>query len=560
MKSISVSLIALPLVVVLTLRCGFSPLPTKSAVTEKSIVKFTEEESKQVTSVKYDRSTGAYAYMYYDSTKDGAYVVTRSGRTDLFSGVSLDNSFFDKQGNFYSTAYKTVNETVVKFYLLKNSQSIAEFDNINDNWAQKEGRLFFEAKENGKSFMAACDLSSGEIQKGKAYDDLILCGYPETPLEDEEYDGIPGFTKDGKPFYIAVSGSKQLLVVGNDEQKPYAYIDPYSVVFDKMQQPVYIANDKMVNDMPSDGNYFLVQGSKEYDKYNFIYNQVVFDKDNQPLYSAEAKDSKGDKVSTRLCLGSKVINLKYSEGFCCSMISPQGKVVFVGQSLNKNNEEECCVVVDGKEGKKYSSIINLTFTPAGVPMYIALDRGREFIVKGEERITADYPSILEYGMLKNGKFAFAVFEQGDYEKKIPDKYYVVAAGTQYGPYDNLKIGEGDIGKSFLADDQGNFAAQTYRYIPEAGSKEECTVITNKGLSEKFDDIGDMKLIAGKTYFVGNMHNNNGNYFETGKVYCDFKPISEEYKDISELTDDANNSAIGFTGVRSGEAFWVEIKY
>jgi hypothetical protein len=280
------------------------------------------------------------------------------------------------------------------------------------------------------------------------------------------------------------------------------------------------------------------------------------------LYGAESKGAKKDEVIARLYSGNELISSKYSSGYSYPMISPQGKIIFVGLSTAADGSDKCCLVTDGKEGKKYDGIFNLTFTSGGVPMYIAGAPGREFIVKGEERITPELPDILEYGILKNGKLYYAVFEQGDNTPAKPDRYFVYVEGKKYGPFESLSVAEGDAGLYFIADDAGNFAAPSYKYSEAGDEMHDCMVVSNKGISERFDNLAGRKLILtnGKLYFAAYKITDKEKYTRKAMVYADMLPVTPEYDFISELNEDASNSSVNFYAIKGSEAYQVDLKY
>jgi hypothetical protein len=531
------------------------------AVTEKLIVKLLPEDVSTGYDVKYDKNTGGFVYQHYDTTTSLAYMITPKGKTGNYGGVNSYNAFFDKQGNVYFAAFNVKEDTVYTYFLLKNTDVIGTFEFINDNWIEKNGSLYFSVKENGKTSLAALDLSGGTITKGNAYDDIMFVYYPVPAYEGEPI-GYPGFTSDGKPYYIASENAKKFVVIGDQKQKEYADIDAYNFTLDKNGQLVYIANDKgSLYDDSSLGATFVVQGNKEYKKFDYVYGPLIFDNNNNPVYTAGYKSNNTSIYPQKIVIGDNETGKKYTSGVSFQQFMPSGQLVFVGSTYIDSAHSSSCLVIDGKEGKKYDNIANLIFTQNNVPVFVATDGSKQFVVKGDSKLTDGYPGIMDFKMLPGSKLCFTSAVWGNYDKGIPDKYYVHIGDEKFGPYEAVSISAYGDGVYVQTDNAGNYGYIASKIIDMKNYVYQYTAYSNRGKSAAFDNIDNMKLLNGKLYFAGSKVTDRTNYASRTKLYCDFKPITEEYDSFTSLDAGAPQPGImAFTGSKGNEIYYIEVKY
>ncbi len=550
-------------IIIFFLALVFSSAAFSQNVSEKLIVKLAADETASGYDVKYDKNTGGFAYQYYDTTTKLAYLITPKGNSGNYSGVNSYNAYFDKDGNVYCDAFNTKNDTEYTYFLLKNTDVLGSFEYINDSWIEHNGSLYFSAKQNGKTSLASLDLTTGKITIGAGFDDIMFVYYPQQVSEGEPV-GYPGFTTDGKPYYIGVDNNKKFVVIGDEKQKVYADIDTYNFTLDKNGQPVYIANDKgSLYDNSTLGSTFVVQGTKEYKKYDYVYGPVIFDNNNNPVYTAGFKSNNTSIYPQVMVAGDNEVGKKYTSGISYQQFTPAGKLVFVGSTYIDSTKSTSCIVVDGKEGKKYDNIANLTFTSSGLPVYIATDGSDQFIMKGSESISDDYPAIVEYKILQNGTLYFTEAKYGDYNKGIADKYYVHIGDDSYGPYEMITANDYSVdgGMYVQTDNAGNYAYVASRLMDKKNYIYEYMGYSNKGSSATFDNIDNAKLMNGKFYFAGSRVTDRKNYTQKTKYYCDFKSITGEYDSFYSIDyDSPKPSVMAFIATKANEIYYVEVKY
>lgn len=532
-------------------------------VTEKLIAKLPSEDVSSGYDVKYDKNSGGYIYQHYDTTTKLAYAITPKGKTGNYGGVNSYNAYFDGQGNVYCTAFNTKNDTEYTYFLLKNTDVIGTFEFINDTWIEHNGSLYFSIKENGKTSLAVLDLSAGTITKGALYDDIMFVYYPQTVSEGEPI-GYPGFTTDGKPYYVATDNGKKFVVIGAERQKAYADIDTYNFILDKTGQPVYIANDKGgLYDDSTLGATFVVQGTKEYKKFDYVYGPVMFDNNNNPVFTAGYKSNNTSIYPQKIVIGDNETGKKYTSGISFQQFTPTGQLVYIGSTYIDSTHSSSCIVIDGKEGKKYDNISNLVFTGNNTPVFVATDGSDQFIMKGGEKLTDDYPSIVEFKILPGGKLYFTEAKYGDYNKGIPDKYYVHIGDEKFGPYEMFTANEngGNGGMYVQTDNAGNYGYVASKLVDKKNYIYQYTAYSNKGKSAAFDNIDNVKLLNGKLYFAGSKITDRTNYTSKTKLYCESKPITQEYDSFTSLDAGAPQPGVmSFTASKGSEIYYVEVKY
>jgi hypothetical protein len=527
-------------------------------VSEKLIVKLPADQDINYYSVKFDQATGSFAYEHTDTAAKVSYMVTAKGNSGNFAGINEYSAYFDKAGNVYYIAFNVQQDTEYTYFLLKNTEVIATFQYINDNWIERNGKLYFTAKENGKTFMALLDLSSGAITKQYAYDDILLVYYPDTATEGEPI-GYPGFTSNGKLYYVASENSQKFVVIDGEEQKRYADIDPYFFGTDKNGSLYYVASSSgTVYD--SQGNTFLVLGTTEYKKFDNVYGPVMFDNNNNPIYIGADNNTKSNTYPQQLMAGNDPIGIKYTGGVSYQQFTPSGKFAFVGTNNIDSAHSESFVVIDGKPGKKFENIFNLTFAPDGSPLYVAQIKGKQYIMKGDNKLTEGDPTILEYQLLPDGRLCYTSAIYGDYQKGIADKYYVNVGDDRMGPYEMLVTGDEGGSANLNIDKSGNYAFQVMKLVDKVNYIYSTKVISNKGMSGSYNIIDNLKLFKGKVFFTGSKTIDRKNYSSVSSCFSDFKEVTGQYEYTGNYKFDEASSTISFVGGKNGGLYYVELKF
>lgn len=524
-------------------------------VNEKSIFKFDNLQNVQAYSLKFDEKTGTYLYSDYDTTTKKSILYSNKGNSSTYDFVDYYDAVIYTDGNYYSTADNNITDTTYEYFIIKNGKEIAKYDYINTFWKEKNGVIYYQCKEGDKSYFSSLELSTGNISKGKAYDDILLCSFPQAPREEEQ-EGEIGFTTDGKPYYIAKLNNEAFLVIGTEEQKHYSDIDAYSFKTDPSGNFCYTAKDKGV--FYNAGNTFVVQGNKEYKKFDYINSPFIFDESGTVIYVGS--DSVDSASPQRLMIGDKEASKTYDGGLYNVQYSPDKKLYYVASEKKKKSEDYVSFVVyDGKEGKKYQSVGIIKATP-GELLYIANKSDNEqVIVRGNKELNAEYPTILDVSVLPNGKFVYVGGSYGDYDKKTYDKFYVQLGEDELGPYDDVMPINYETNDYVMGDASGNNVYVVNKLINRKDYIYKQNLYYNTKNIGEFDNIENISLYKGKPLYTASILTDKVNYYYKYKIYYNGKEISPEYDSIDGFKLDEPTGTITFTGTRGKEFFKVEIK-
>lgn len=535
----------------------FVPLALYSqTVSEKLINKFTQLGETDAYSIKYDVKSGTYVYAVYDTTKIVKNsIISNKGNSGDYDFVNNFATIFDSDGNYYVVVSQNLTDTTSKNTFLKNGKEIATYDYINSEIWESNGNVFLMCTNNGKSFIAKYNIGGGNLIKGKEYDEILLCDFEKNVYEGEPMAKL-GFTKDGKPFYIAKSNSKSFMVIEEEEQMPYSDIDAYTVVQDKNGKLAYVAKD--TGSILNPGGAFVVYGNTKYNTANNIYN-LLFDNEGNVVYLATDFTTNED-YPQKIMKGNKAISKTYLGGINYLNITPEGKIYFTASEKKNAEEYVYYFVYNGKEHKAYISVLNPKVYSGDKFVYTAqIEDERYAIVNGADEIKLGKKQYVQSAdLLENGSLAYVVVEYGDYDRKIKDKYSISINDKKSGPFDGMQMLDYEKNSFVISDKSGNYAYMInniknftdYSYI----------LHTNNGKSEEFDLITDVKLIKGKAFFVASKFADKDKYTYKYKAYYNNKPVSIEYDSYSELNFNEITNTISFIGSKGNEIYRIEIKF
>jgi hypothetical protein len=523
-------------------------------VQEKPLTNIPKSKSGDLYNVNYDAKTGAYVYAEYSDDDNTCMVVTPKGRSEKFFGVNSYNAYFDSSGNVYCAAYKVINDSVYTYFLLKNGEVMAMFDFINEYWAEKNGVFYFSAKDKDEKYFIAMDMATGAVTKSKAYDDVILVN-----ITDKNYGGhgeppaYPGFTAEGKPYYVAVKDSQYFMVVGDAEQKHYKDIDIYNVITDKNGVPVYFASES--GSIYSDtAQVMLVQGDKEYRKFSYLYPPVLFDNNNVPIYAGGDKPDGGSYPQV-VMKGNEEMSKKYTGGISDLQYTPSGKLAFIGNVYTDPTKSVSYIVVDGKESKKHNTIYSLTFINGDVPLYIEALENKQFVAKGNERISNAYEYIPYFKMFSDKLYYMGT----NYANGVEDENYVYIDGEKYGSFQVFPSEDMAYDNLIATDDAGNYVFVGTKTIDKKNYIYNSYVYSKSGKSGPYSSVDNLAVYDSKPLFTGYVENKKENSATTCRINYNMKDITEPYDVITGYRFDPKAGTITFLASRKDDFYFVEIK-
>lgn len=478
----------------------FSASVFAQSVNEKKIASFPQLNSVNAYSFKYDGKTGTYFYSAYDTITQKYTVYSNKGNSVQYNYIDEYSGIFDKDGNYYVTANNNV-DTVYTYYIIKNGEEVASYEYVDPMWSEKNGVIYFSCREGGRSYFAEYSVSDGTMKKSPAYDEIYFVYYPMTYFDSEPI-GTVGFTPDGKAYYVASLNNEKFLVIGGVEQKHYSDIDLYTFEPDKNGVLTYFAKDigKFYEER---GNAFVVQGDKEYKKFDYIYGPLMFDNNNTPVYIAG--DSAGGYIYPQRVVVGNTEGKTYTSGIYDIKVTPRGNLAYVASNVvnSDKNIYESYLVIDEKESKRYRFISSLSFLPDGSPVYFgSKDENKPgVIVKGTEEIPAGYPNIYELKVLNNGELSYVEVKYGNYEKKQNDKYRVVIGDKSFGPYDGIINMYWNEGAYVITDKDGNYAYITMKLVDEKNYIYENRLYSNTCKSRTSEYFEYVYLLKSKALFT-----------------------------------------------------------
>jgi len=540
---------------------GFTASAGAQTVSQKLITGITGVNAAvDAYSLKYDAATGGWAYGAYDTVTQKYTVITPQGTSPQYNYVLTYNTIFDADGNSYTVASNNVTDTSYNYTILKNSTAIVTYDNIKDGWVIKDGIIYFAANDKGKEYFVTYDTKSGAINKGKEYDEVRLAYIPEGTTGEGEPVAFVGFTKTGQPYYIASQGEDVFLVIGDTEQKHYSDITWYDLTFDANDEPCYIAKSsgKFYYDR---GNTFVVKGTQEFKSFDWIYGPLTMDKSGMPLYVGQ--DSIGE-YKYRAALMSGQSEIKYVNGGSIFnvMYTPSGKFVYVVSeektAANGENTYTSRMYIDGKAGEEYGSIYSIQFGKSGQTLFTASDKkNKYFVVYDNEVVSSKYDYVSDARFMPNGSLSYVASNYGNYEKMIPDKYFVFVDGEQYGPYAMVNTADWKTNAYVVGDEKGRFAFMTGELVDKANYIYKYTVQTDKGESKAFDNVSDLRLINGKVYYFAGNSIKKDAYLYDYALYADNKKISDSYSAYTDVN--VKNGVMTFIASKGSDIYMVEVK-
>lgn len=528
-------------------------------VNEKKIVSFPQLNNVEAYSFKFDNKSGTYFYTSYDTATQKSTIYSNKGNSKPYNSVMDYTGIISDDGNYFVITSDNI-DTVYTYYVIKNGEEIASYPYIDANWVLKNGMLYYMCKDkDDKYYFVMYNTADGSVNKSKAYDDITLVYFPYKPSEGEPV-GTVGFTGSGEPYYIALLNNQRFVVIGTAEQKHYSDIDTYNFTLDKNGELTYFAKDKG-KFYEIRGDAFVVQGTKEYKRFDYVYAPIIFDNSNTPVYIA-GDSSGGDLYPQRVVVGDNE-GKNYTGGLFDIRFTPSGKMAYTASNtINADNGSyESYLVIDGKESKKYSYISNLNFLPDGTPFYAAgKSKNKSVIVKGSQENPVELPEILELKILPDGEIAYIQAKYGDYEKKQKDKYIVTIGDEQFGPFDGMQNFYNADGSYILTDAAGGYAFIATKVLDYNTYKTESTIYYKDGTGKKSDYFDYVYLYKGKPVYTSSKLTDKINNIYTYKLYYGNKAVGPDYNSISNFNFDVSTGTASFTGVKGKDLYSVEVKF
>jgi hypothetical protein len=503
---------------------------------------------------KYHEQTNSWVYAHYDTATQRYYLFDKNGTAGPFRYVISYRTLFSEYGDSYVIIDNSdYDSEKYEYIILKNLNELMRYEYINDAWVIRNGIIYFYFRENGKYYFARYNTSTGVLEKSRSYDLISYVKFTDIAYEGEPV-GELGFTEDGREYYLAVSEGKKFIVTGETEGKKYSDIDIYSVSLDNNGELTYIAKSGDTFEERR-GNVFVVQGNREYKKFDYIYSPVRIDKDNLPVYVG--LDSIGEyKYRSHLMKGNTQIDV-IEGGIWEIKVSGDGKIAYVkSREITKNNEVTFIseIIYGNWKSKKFNSVYDLRFSDDGHLYYTGTVNNKSAYYKLDQKLTPDYDYIKGEDFSPNGLFSCIVTEYGNYEKKIPDKNYYYIGNNKLGPYDLAIMFEN--GKFIINDEQDNYVINVGSVIDKDNYIYKYKVISNKFTSELYDDIRLIRLINGNVIFLAGTRKAEGVYSFRYDISVNNKILKSDYDSVEDFK--TFNDNYNLIATRGNSVYKVEI--
>ena len=198
-----------------------------------------------------------------------------------------------------------------------------------------------------------------------------------------------------KLAYIASQDGKSFIVYdGKEIGKEYDSVDSISGIVGKLGYTAY-----------KDGKSFIVYDGKEIGKAEAYTDATLTDLNGKPVYIF-GKSYKKDYKKIIFYNGKKTVVNQVPPFLAGGLARVAGKIAYID---NTRSGEEF-VVYDGKKGKAYDHVFDITDV-GGKLMYSVVDDGKSFFVYDGKEIGErnDWPSV---PFIINGKLGFSGSKNG----------------------------------------------------------------------------------------------------------------------------------------------------
>lgn len=520
---------------------------------------------KEITTVKgideinrysfiYDKS-GTYIFSPYDTVNKKYTVYSNKGEAVVTDNANYWSTVFDEAGNYYMFMGDNISDTSHNNHFMKNGKIISTYSDITGTLKIKDGIVYFAALEENKYHLYTYNTNNGELKKGKGYEFIYLIYYP--PMEGEgEPVGELGFKKDGIPYYMAEENGLKFVVFGDKEEKHYSDIDLYAFETDKNDVLAYFAKDKG-KFYEQRGNSFVVQGTREYKKFDYLYFPLMFGKDNSPLYNGV--DSINENTSKyHLMSGDREIDIT-DDYFSSLYFTPSGKLAYVKTEKGKNNKSKSYVVIDGKKSKSFESVNLIGFTANDVPVYVvSKDENSQVLMQGDKIISKAYNYIMGIKILSDGKIAYVGNNFEDKDKNKEAEFYVFIGDKSFGPFEEL----GTINYSmedYVLFKNGVHVFIESKIIDRKDYITEKTIHSNNWENGKFDWVNFASIYSGKVIYLATSII-PGKDIKKDALYVEDKKVSEDYDLIMNNVFDEKAGKLEFIGIKGSTFYYVKVQF
>lgn len=592
---------------IVILYCLIPLFTSAQSISEKEIFNLKYKGSADSYNLRYDEGSGNYCYVYLIPGENKSFIISKNTLSDKYDYIVTEDIKFDSKGNYYAIVsdYKPGYGTN-NYFLIVNGKEVRNSNYMEsyNSYVNKKGEFVFIFKEKDSYFIGYYNLSSG-FRQSEPYENIKAAfSYKENsnqmegeamPYNDDDFYHNE---KGERAFIATINGKVKIIFETSEIATDYSDINESSLTQNKNNELSYIAK-KGGRFYELYGNEFVVSGKREYDKFDMANVPLLFNEMNEPVYIAGDSVAE-DKNNFYVVLGNQIQNA-YTDKFKTVKapeftsyitevrINGNGKISYLGNTEIKIPDENISTgensydkyfmrtffvndeianelgynvnrIVHNENGDMlYSGIADLEKNE----MLLMLNYGISKIIINKQK----FDGIYDYGFSPRNEVYYAgqTYEvqelYQEYESslylgdKLLDKSYFFVSQT-----------EGDSASILKFNSTGDYAFVTEKKLDSVNS--ECIIYTNSGRlpfpenvsgSRKFIYVSNLMYIDNKLFYVGDMKNDPVTYTVTKEIFYNNKSLGKTYNVIDDLDYDDEKNQITFTGSSGNKIYLVTVR-
>ncbi|HEX2788727.1 MAG TPA: hypothetical protein VHP32_12595 [Ignavibacteria bacterium] len=581
-------------------------------VTEKKIFHLDYKGNPDPYNLILDSVTGKYIYMYYYEEQSKNFLIADGSVSEQFDFISISDTKFDKQGNFFTTAGNYNSDYGIdNYFLIINNKNVKNYDYIDSysSYVNEQGQYVFIFKEFG-FFKFGYINANGDMTQSESFDNIkpIQKTYPYVAPGDPQPNYNDMFFTDaqGRRGFVVIKDGKAGFWFGDQQMgmTDYSDINESSVVYDNNGNLAYVAKTtgKFYDyDNPGIGE-FVVANNTQYGTFKTIITPIVFTSDNKPVYVVSDSIDMyiykyypviGSERQTPMANGTAIDgftgyiydlridasgDIKYSAtSVYPATISPMETEYgydYMTYDVTNNNALELGVGIGqfkktSSGGYLYSAVDQSTYKPEKKKYYI-MEYSNGAVTKYSN---STYNYLLDYGYSPDGQFYYIMDKYGEYQDSyapllnrtivnVNNKNYECQSVSYFG--DAMTTGYICFGKN------GDYAFAENKLLDTVTYTNVSYVMTNNGKlpfattistdAKGYNYITNMFYSTnGKLLYVGSLYGNNPeSSYSENEIVIDSKPTGQVYGMLSFLNYDKESNTVSFLGQRGKDIYQVSI--
>lgn len=565
-------------------------------IQETKISDFTIPGNVDVNDFKMEPKMRNYCYIVWNSDRTASEIHSRGTVSQAFSYIlSYQIKFFSNSKyaaigeNSYDSNRKASSTLIVEGKNILTAESIE----WTSSYINKDDVLSVIIKDAEKYYLLKYSEDDG-LSKSEPYDELRAAFRFDRGIgeEGDDYVHEEEFTidKNGNRIYTAVSNNKAYLIIGDEvKATPYTDIDNSSIAFDTNGDICFIAKDNG-GLYSSPKGFFVVRGDKKYQKFDYIYAPLYFDKSGSVFYVAS--DSVGEyEYDSYIVKNDKKLVLKNKTSGAVSgihnvSVSPEGDVSYLEwRDIKQKNETSdqyyssaSYLVKGGKEYFLGYSVRPFVYGAKGEFLYVAqsepnVAKSDIFLFMNEktQKINSmSYDDIYGYGFTPDEKIYYLGMNNDTSSGEYNSSVDLIIDNKKIGNYNFLIYQtEGDSSRALVYSQNGNYAFVTEEKISDNQYKSVIYInsqkldfpnVATEG-SKFFTGIYNMfYTVNSKLFFTANTktgENFNDNVYE---VFVDNRSLGKTYNSIGIINYDRSLNEATFLAGRGKALYEVKVKF